>query len=262
MSAVHVRVDRRSAGDWIAWITIQNEAKLNTLNSALMDDFATAIGLLAADELLRAAVITGAGEKAFCGGADIDEMAGLNAATAEAFITRLHHCCQALRDLPVPVIGRVQGYALGAGLELLASCDLRVAVQSAVFGMPEVKLGIPSVVEAALLPGLVGWGRARQILLLGENFSAIDAEAWGLVEKLVPLEELDAAVERWVDSILKAGPLAVRQQKKLIREWEDLSMREAVLAGIPAFVQAQASDEPSRRMREFRRARFRPTAAE
>jgi len=107
---------------------------------------------------------------------------------------------------------------------------------------------------------LVGWGRARQILLLGENFSAIEAEAWGLVEKLVSLEELDAAVQHWIDSILKAGPLAVRQQKKLIRKWEDLSMRDAIVAGIPAFVQAQDSEEPSRRMRDLRRGRFRPTA--
>jgi enoyl-CoA hydratase len=260
MSEVAVRIDRRHDGGRIAWVMIQNEAKLNTLNSSLMEDFAAALEALASDETLRAVVLTGAGEKAFCGGADIDEMAALDATSAEAFITRLHRCCELLRDLPVPVIARVQGYALGGGLELVASCDLRVASVTAVFGMPEVKLGIPSVVEAALLPGLVGWGRAREILLLGENFSAAEAEAWGLVEKIATVQNLDAAVERWIDSIVRVGPRAVRLQKNLIRKWEDLPLRDAILAGIPAFVQAQESDEPSQLMREFRRRRSRQTA--
>jgi enoyl-CoA hydratase/carnithine racemase len=261
MSAVGVRADLRQDGSWVAWVSIQNEPKLNTLNSSLMADFVSAIERLAADQLLRAVVLTGAGEKAFCGGADIDEMAALDASTAEAFITRLHRCCQALRDLPVPVIGRVQGYALGAGFELLAACDLRIAADTAVFGMPEVKLGIPSVVEAALLPALVGWGRARQILLLGENFSASDAEAWGFIEKVVSNRDLDEAVEQWIDSIVQAGSRAVRLQKKLIRRWEDLPLRDAVLAGIPAFVEAWDSDEPKRLMRQFRRGRSRQTGS-
>jgi enoyl-CoA hydratase/carnithine racemase len=248
---VRIRPDQRQDGSRIAWVTIQNEGKLNTLNSALMREFASAVAGLAHDESLRAVVVTGAGDKAFIGGADIDEMAALDASTAEAFITRLHRCCDALRDLPVPVIARIQGYALGGGLELAAACDLRIAADTARFGMPEVKLGIPSVIEAALLPALVGWGRARQILLLGETFSAADAEAWGLVEKVVPKQDLDAGVEEWITSLLQAGPRAVRLQKKLIREWENLPLRDAVRAGIPAFTEAWQTEEPSRRMKDF-----------
>ena len=259
MAAVNIHVDRRSGESWIAWVTIQNEPKLNTLNRSLMDDFAIAMELLANDETLRAVVLTGSGEKAFCGGADINQMAELDASTAEAFITGLHRCCELLRDLPVPVIARIQGYALGGGLEIVASCDLRVAADTAVFGMPEVKLGIPSVIEAALLPGLVGWGRAREILLLGENFSATEAERWGLIEKVVPKKDLDAAVEKWIQSILEAGPIAVREQKKLMRQWEDLPLRDAIAAGIPAFVRAHETNEPRLRMEENRRARSRKT---
>ena len=96
----------------------------------------------------------------------------------------------------MPVIARVNGYALGAGLEVAAACDLRIASSNAVFGMPEVKVGIPSVVEAALLPGLIGWGRTRELLLFGENIDAATALAWGLVEQVVAPAELDAAVER------------------------------------------------------------------
>ena len=243
-----VRVDPRR----VAYITIQNERKLNTLGSALMDEFSEAFEDLGRDESLRAAVVTGAGEKAFCGGANIDEMAALDAATARAFITRLHRCCDAARNLPVPVIARIQGYALGAGLELAAACDLRIAANTARFGMPEVKLGIPSVIEAALLPSLVGWGRARQILFLGENFTAAEAAAWGLVELVVETTALDDAVEAWVDSILQAGPQAIRGQKKLIRQWEDLPLREAIHAGIDAFASAWETDEPGRMMKQSR----------
>lgn len=221
-----------------------------------MQHFLTTFERLSADNQLRAVVLTGAGEKAFVGGADIDEMSALDASTAEAFITWLHRCCEAVRDLPVPVIARIQGYALGGGLELAAACDLRIATESAIFGMPEVKLGIPSVIEAALLPPLVGWGRAREILLLGENFTAAEAHAWGLVEKAVPRDALDEGVEQWIASILRTGPGAVRLQKKLIREWEDLPLRDAIKAGIHSFVAAWDTDEPTRRMREFQAARL------
>ena len=252
MARVDVRIETGNGDSHVARVTIDNQRKLNTLNSALMDDFVRAIEELAGDDELRAVVLTGAGDKAFIGGADIDQMSQLDPSTCEAFITRLHRCCEALRTLPVPVIARIQGYALGGGLEIAAACDLRIAADTAVFGMPEVKLGIPSVIEAALLPSLVGWGRAREILLLGENFSAVDAEKWGLVERVARPAELDAAVERCVAAILQTGPRAIRLQKKLIREWEDLPMREAIQAGIRSFSEAWNTDEPGRRMREFR----------
>jgi enoyl-CoA hydratase len=220
-----------------------------------MLDLVAAFEDLAHDQALRCVVLTGAGDRAFIGGADIDEMAGVDATTARSFITKVHRCCHAPRELPVPVIARIQGFALGAGLEVAAACDLRVASETAQFGMPEVKLGIPSVVEAALLPMLVGWGRAREVLLLGENFSAAEAAAWGLVERVVPAAGLDAAVARMVSLILAAGPHAVRLQKKLIRAWEDLPLRAAVSAGIDAFAASFATDEPQREMAKFLAAR-------
>src|SRR5262249_14744219 len=153
--------------------------------------------------------------RAFIGGADIPTMAALNAAGAEGFITALHHAIAALRRIPVPVIARINGYCLGAGMEIAVGCDLRVASDNAVFGLPEVKVGIPSVIEAALLPRLVGWGRAAQLVLLGETIDATEALRIGLVEKVVPQTELDAAVDAWLDAILAAGPRAVRLQKAL-----------------------------------------------
>lgn len=253
---IRVSIEDVAPGARIARVVIDNERRLNSLNSALMTRFVDAVQALGSDASLRAVVVTGAGEKAFVGGADIDEMSRLeNGEQARAFITRVHRCCNVLRELPVPVIARIQGFTLGAGLELAAACDLRVAADSAEFGMPEVKLGIPSVVEAALLPGLVGWGRAREMLLLGENFGAAQAEAWGMVERVVPAAELDAVVRGWVDSLLHTGREAVRLQKQLIRQWEDLPMRDAVRAGIDSFAASWDSDEPVRMMGEFQAAR-------
>ncbi len=254
----HVVVDlEERSGGTVARLTIDNRATLNSFTSALLEELAHAMEKLAVEDKLRAVVLTGAGEKAFSGGANLQELAALDGDTAEAFITRLHCCCSAVREFPVPVIARLQGFVLGAGLELAASCDLRIAADNAIFGMPEVKLGIPSVIEAALLPGLVGWGRARQILLLGEDFSAAHAEKWGLVEKVVPAAELDAEVERWIASLLAAGPRAVRLQKELMRRWEALPLRDAIRAGIPALSAAWETDEPVRRMRDALEARSR-----
>jgi enoyl-CoA hydratase/carnithine racemase len=149
------------------------------------------------------------------------------------------------------VIARIDGYALGAGLEIAASCDLRIASERAIFGMPEVRVGIPSVIEAALLPALIGWGRTRHLLLTGESISAAEAARWGLVERVVPPAELDGAVATMLDAILACGSNALRLQKELIRYWEDHTMAEAVEQGITSFTAAWDSDEPQRLMQRF-----------
>jgi len=249
-AGVRVAIEPRETG-FVARVTIDNSARLNIVGSALMMDFIDKVTALGAREDLRAVVVTGAGHRAFIGGADIHEMAALDRALAREFITRLHRMCAALRDLPVPAIARISGYALGAGLEVAAACDLRIAATNAVFGMPEVRVGIPSVIEAALLPGLIGWGRTRELLLLGETVDAETALRWGLVERVVPADGLDAAVEACLAVLLKAGPRAVRLQKKLIRQWEELPVGRAIAAGIDSFTEAYATDEPSRLMRAF-----------
>jgi enoyl-CoA hydratase len=249
--AVIVRRQQHAQGV-VAHLTIHNPRHLNALDSAVMDAFIAATAELACDNDLRAVVLTGAGPKAFIVGADINEMAGIkNAAQAKAFITRVHRCCAAIRSLPVPAIARINGYAFGAGLEMAAACDVRIASEKASFGMQEVKLGIPSVVEAALLPMLVGWGRAREILLLGETFTAAEALAWGLVERVVPGAALDEAVAGWINRLLTSKPRAVRLQKRLLRQWEALPLAAAIEAGVRTFAEAYRTDEPALAMREF-----------
>jgi enoyl-CoA hydratase/carnithine racemase len=233
-------------GGRVARLTIANQAKLNSLNSALMEEIVAKMAALAGDPELRLAVLSGAGGRAFVGGADVGEIAALDHAAARRFIMLVHCCCAAMRQLPAPVIARIDGWALGAGLELAASCDLRVASETSMFGMPEVAIGIPSVVEAALLPRLIGEGRARRLLLTGEPVGAAEALAWGLVDAVAPREELDAAIDRLVRPILAAGPRAVRLQKSLIRDWQELPAEAAIRRGVEVFVSAFDSDEPVR----------------
>ncbi len=183
-------------------------------------------------------------------------MAALDRDSARDFITLVHRCCDGFRRLAVPVIARIDGYALGAGLELAAACDLRVASERAQFGMPEVRIGIPSVVEAALLPQLIGHGRARRLLLTGETIGAAEALAWGLVDAVAPPAALDAEVERFAAAILAGGLRALRIQKALIGDWQDLSTSAAIARGIDAFAEAYDTDEP-RRMAEARLAAMR-----
>ena len=235
----------------VARVTVDNPTRLNVLGTRLIDELTAAMRALEPDRQLRCVVLKGAGDRAFIGGADIREMVGLDSATAHAFITRLHLACAAIREVPVPVIARIHGYCLGAGLEIAASCDLRVASDDATFGMPEVNVGIPSVIEAALLPGLVGAGRARALVYTGTSISAADAERWGLVDRVVPKADLDDATQSWVRAIGGAGPAAIRLQKSLIRQWDAMPLDDAIQAGTHAFASAYDTDEPRRLMQAF-----------
>ena len=183
---------------------------------------------LARDATIRVLVLGGQSQKSMIGGADIKEMATLDQPSAEAFITRLRDLCEAVRAFPAPVIARMPGWCLGGGLEVAAACDIRIAAHDARFGMPEVRVGIPSVIHAALLPRLIGWGRARWLVMTAETVDAPTALAWGLVDVVAPDGGLDAAIDRTVKSLLDCGPEALRAQKALLRQWEELPLQETL----------------------------------
>ncbi len=248
--AVHVKTEARAFGR-IATVTVDNQRRLNCLASPTIVALGQTFAKLGEDEGLRAIILTGAGDKAFIGGADLNELGAACADSVRLFITRLHQACLAIRNCPVPVIGRVNGFCLGAGLEVAASCDMRVSSDNAIYGMPEVHMGLPSVIEAALLPGLIGWGKTREILITGETFGAEPALAMGFVQKVVPLAELDAAVDHWLDLIGRATPKAVRNQKALMNRWEKTSVAEGVYAGIDAISEAYTTGEPQAAIKAF-----------
>ncbi len=244
---VHVRREREGA---VATISVNNEARLNSLGRAQITAFIDAVTELADYPALRVLVVTGEGQRSFMGGANLHELGALNPPRARDFLTLIHRMCQVLRDFPVPVIARVNGYCLGAGLEVMAACDMHIASDNALFGMPEVKIGLPSVVEAALLPQLIGWGRTKLLLYTGDNIDARTALAWGLVEQVVSPAELDGALDQWVTSIVESGPKAIRLQKELIREWEAMPVGDAIEAGIRCMYRAYQTDEPTRMVGE------------
>jgi enoyl-CoA hydratase len=245
-----VKVEDGAVGR-VATVTIDHQTKLNTLGTARIVALREAFERLGEDKALRAIVLTGAGDRAFIGGADLNELGGLCADSSRLFITRLHHACKAIRDCPVPVIARISGYCLGAGLEVAASCDMRIASTNARFGMPEVQVGLPSVIEAALLPGLIGWGKTREILLTGEMFGAADALAMGFIQKLVAPADLDSGVAHWLDFICRAGPQAVRNQKALMNRWQDVSVQEGIYTSIDALSDAYKTGEPQAAVQAF-----------
>jgi enoyl-CoA hydratase/carnithine racemase len=212
---------------------------------------------VANDKTVRAVVLTGAGERAFIGGADLNELGALNADGARLYITQLHLACEAIRYCPVPVLGRINGFCLGAGLEIAASCDFRAAAATAQFGMPEVHMGLPSVIEAALLPGLIGWGKTREMLLTGSMYSAAEALRMGFVQKVIPPAELDTIIDEWVAAIIRAKPEAIRSQKALMNRWERASLAEGIYAGIDALSEAYHTGEPQEAIAAFFAAKSR-----
>ena len=235
----------------ILTISYDRVSKLNALNSDGIKDLQKAFEDISSDLEMRAVVFTGAGSKSFIGGADINELSDLNPTTSREFISALHDLFVLMRELPVPIIARVNGYALGAGMELAAACDIRIASDTAVFGMPEVRVGVPSVIEAALLPRIIGWGRSNYLVLTGESIDAKTAYEWGFVEKMVKQNKLDLEVDKIANSIAASGPIAIRAQKALVSDWEKLSLERGIQAGIDAFSMAFTTDEPQRMMQAF-----------
>src|SRR6202051_4880729 len=195
-------------------LTICNAGSLNILGSAVINGVREGLEQLATEPPIRVLVIAGQSERSMIGGADIKEMAKLDQASAEKFITGLRALCEAVRAFPAPVIARIPGWCLGGGLEFAAACDFRIAAHDAKFAMPEVQGGIPSVIHAALLPRLSGWGRARWVGMTAENIDAPTALAWGLVDVVAAQGGLDAAVEKTVQMLLEWGPEALAGQKE------------------------------------------------
>jgi len=212
----------------VRWLTVNRPAKLNALNSGVLAELAQAFAQFADDALVRAAVITGAGEKAFVAGADIAEFVGLTAADAEVFSRRGQRLFDAIAACNKPVIAAVNGFALGGGCELALACHLRVAASNARFGQPEVKLGlIPGYGGTQRLPRLVGPGRALELLLTGGVIDAATAHSWGLVNRVVEPAELRAAAQKLAEEIIALAPRAVGRCLQAVRVGLDQPLGQA-----------------------------------
>lgn len=202
----------------VAVLTINRPKALNALNSAVLDELNAALDAIDLNEV-RALIITGAGEKSFVAGADIGEMSTLTKAEGEAFGKKGNDVFRKIETLPIPVIAAVNGFALGGGCEISLACDIRICSENAVFGQPEVGLGItPGFGGTQRLARTVGVGMAKQMIYTARNIKAPEALRIGLVNAVYPIEELMVAAKKMASMIASNAPIAVRNCKKAIND--------------------------------------------
>lgn len=204
----------------IAKLAINRPDVRNALNLATRREIREVLKDIKTDESVRVLIITGAGDKAFIGGADVSELKQLNPVTAEAYASTLGAQLYAdIENLRVPVIAMINGFCLGGGCELAMCCDVRIASETAKLGQPEINLGIfPGGGGTQRLGRLVGWGRAKELMYSGRLVDAAEAGRIGLVDKVVPPDKLEAAVKELADAIASKSPLIMKLLKKSINK--------------------------------------------
>lgn len=234
---------------------LHGKGTLNLVDQSLLQQAADEMTRLLARPDLRCVLLTGANSRAFIGGADLHVLGALDLVSAGPFIRAIHEFCRILRTARVPVVAVMRGHCLGAGLEIAAACDFRLGDDTVWCGMPEVRVGVPSVVEAALLPGLIGWGKTRELLLRGNLVDAAEALRIGILQHLCPAADLGALALAAATDLVAGMPRALAAQKQLFLDWEEKPVSGAILAGIDAFVDAYGSDEPAAGAARFFAAR-------
>lgn len=242
----------------IAVVTINRPQALNALNSEVLDDLNAVMDGVDTNEV-RALVITGAGEKSFVAGADIGEMSTLTKAEGEAFGKKGNDIFRKIETLEIPVIAAINGFALGGGNELAMSCDFRICSENAVFGQPEVGLGItPGFGGTQRLARLVGPGMAKQLVYTARNIKADEAYRIGLVNQVVTLEELMPTAEKLASVIAGNAPIAVRACKKAINEGLEMNMNDAIVHEEKLFGSCFESEDQKEGMANFLRKKDDP----
>jgi crotonobetainyl-CoA hydratase len=248
---VHLTIE-----DHVATVVLSRPNSLNAVDSATADELLAIWLQLESNSDVRAIVLTGEGDRAFCVGADLKEP-GRYGVDYWAHPTSGGFGGIALRDtLDIPILARVNGYALGGGFEMMLGADIVVAVDSAKFGLPEPRVGhVPLDGGAVLLQRQIPYRQAMGILLTGRTISAQEALAMGLINEVVPREQLDAAVDRWLKAILACAPTSLRAIKQCARRTATLSPLEAQRARLPALIAALEAEDSKEGVRAFREKR-------
>ncbi len=212
----------------IARITLNRPAVLNALNGAMLAEIRAALVEIARDDAARVVVFDSASPRAFSAGIDVAYVKDLDAWGARRIGQELHATFGAIRTLEKPVIAQIDGLCLGAGLELAISCDILIASERSEFGLPNIKRGIPAIVEAAILPQAIGIVNTRELAFTGRNWDAAKAERRGLVNAVVPALEIAAEVQRWADELAAFSPHALAAQKDIIHKWMTTDLEAAI----------------------------------
>jgi enoyl-CoA hydratase/carnithine racemase len=218
-----INVERRDHG--ATWVTLNRPKALNALSRALNEELRGIAADLAADRSVRAVVITGSGPKSFSAGADLCERKGVTAAETGPYVNAISGAINAVASIPKPTLALVNGYAFGGGMELSLACDFRIASDNATFGLTEVRLGImPGAGGTQRLPRLIGVSRAKELILLGRRIGADRALEYGLVMRVVPIEELYAAADELLGELAGCAPVSLGKAKEAIERGIEVDM--------------------------------------
>ena len=236
----------------VRWITIDRPEAANALTLDDLAHLTAAVRDIGADA--RAVVFTGAGDRVFCAGMHLDTFRGLTPGTARDVITRVGDFLAAVRHCPAVTVVTLNGACLGAAFELALACDLRIAGVGVMVGLPEVKLGIPSVVDAALLPAYVGLSRAREMILTGDSV-AVEELGSSFANRIVPLSDLRAETERLLASVLAHTPTVIAAQKSLFETWLNEGITDSVTASIEVFGDVFTDSATTDAVESYRRQR-------
>ncbi len=212
----------------IARITLNRPKILNAINGLMLDEIRIALDEISANRDARVVVVDSASDRAFSAGIDVAYVKDMDAWGARGIGQALHKTFSALRTFEKPIIVQIDGLCLGAGLELAISCDLLIASARSQFGLPNIKRGIPAIVEAAILPQAIGIMNTRELAFTGRNWDAAKAERRGLINAVVPAEELAAEVNRWAEEIAVFSPYALAAQKDIIHKWMTTDLETAI----------------------------------
>lgn len=248
----------------IAVVRLNRPAAMNAVDAGLRLALTQCLAALDADEAIDAIVLTGAGERAFCGGQDLEESATIDTPQLAGWLNRQHAMYQAVRDVRKPIVAAINGTAVGAGFQMALLCDLRVAHPALRMGQPEVKAGLASIVGSYLMSLQIGHSLNQQLSLTGELITGERAHALGLVNDLVAAEQvLPRAIER-ARALAGLPGTALRATKQRFRERTQPGFEEACSAGIRYQLECYSTGEPQRAMREFlqRRVASRQTGAD
>jgi enoyl-CoA hydratase len=238
--------------DGILWVTIDRPKVLNALNAQTVGELEQAFTAARDDAAVKAVIVTGAGDKAFVAGADINELATLTPATAKETSERGQRVFLEIERFPKPVIAAINGFALGGGCELALACHIRIASDKAQIGLPEVTLGvIPGYGGTQRTARLLGKGKAFELVCTGDRISAADAERIGLVNKVVPADQLQSAAEEMAKRIASRSPMAVRAAIEAINRGTDMSLEDGLLLEAALFGLLSSSEDMREGMNAF-----------
>jgi enoyl-CoA hydratase len=241
-----------SVEEGVATLTFNRPKALNAMNSETMAEFLAAVNVCKADETIKVLVLTGAGDRAFVAGADISEMQSLRPQEALAFMEAGHETLRQMEIMPKPVIAAVNGFALGGGTEISLACDIRFASEKAVFGQPEILIGlIPGWGGTQRLSRIIGMGRAKELILCGDRIDAQRAYEIGLVNRIFPAEQLLPETLAFARKLAAMPGFAVKMAKHSINFGCDLALDNALRLEVECCAQCFSTDDQKEGMKAF-----------